>query len=65
MDESTDWRRDQYPVSPKGIEKWVQASSLYGSQISTFWEDGAQLQSEIEKFSAFMGGLTLWSAVEE
>jgi len=57
---SPDWTPEIYPVSDIGRTKWFEASRVYTSQLSIFWEDQAALRGELERFEAYPGGMTLW-----
>lgn len=65
MDASPEWQGDQLLVTEQGLDQWWLGARAYGSQLSTFWEDEAALRREIRDFSAYLGGLKLWEAVEE
>lgn len=65
MDASPEWLSDQLSVTDKGLHQWWQGALAYGSQLTTFWEDEEALRGEIRDFSAFLGGMKLWKALEE
>ncbi len=65
MDRSPEWQYEKFPVSEIGIKKWVQSAQAYRSQISTFWENDADLELQIREFSTLMGEFKLWRVVED
>jgi LmbE family N-acetylglucosaminyl deacetylase len=65
MQKSPEWQCNQQRISDQGLIKWVQAARAYGSQITTFWKDEGALQREVEEFSAYLGGMRFWQALEE
>jgi LmbE family N-acetylglucosaminyl deacetylase len=65
MMESPDWQARQFPVTDAGMDKWIQAILMYGSQVFTFWEDEGQIKEEISEFTDFLGAMTLWRAQED
>jgi LmbE family N-acetylglucosaminyl deacetylase len=62
---SQDWHPERYQVSEKGLEKWFEASRAYASQLAVFWQDDDALRTEIDDFSAFLGGMKLWKTLPE
>ena len=65
MENSLEWTGEIFDISEPGLERWWRGARVYASQLSTFWKDEAALREEIEGFSAFLGGMKLWEAVEE
>jgi LmbE family N-acetylglucosaminyl deacetylase len=65
LEESPDWRAHYLEISEEGIAHWTKAALQYGSQISSFWSDSAQLEAEIRQFSEISGGIRLWETLEE
>lgn len=53
------------PVSQNGIVAWQDAVLAYQSQISTFWSDTAEMSLAIQAFALKMGGVKLWSKIEQ
>jgi hypothetical protein len=49
-----------FPVSPAGLESWVQAVAAHKSQISTFWPDMSQMEAAITNYWQQSGGVRLW-----
>ena len=64
LEESPDWKAQILEISQEGIAAWVKAALQYGSQISSFWSDPAQLEAEIHRFSEISGGIRLWETLE-
>lgn len=57
------YRARAYPVSATGLAAWQRAVAAYGSQISTFWADEAELYADIEAYWRSSGGhARLWEA---
>lgn len=65
MERSPEWQDDQKRVSDQGLDYWYQGARAYGSQITTFWDDEGALQREVKEFSAYLGGMRLWQALEK
>jgi LmbE family N-acetylglucosaminyl deacetylase len=65
MKKSPEWQDDQLRITEQGLENWYQGARAYGSQITTFWKDEGDLQREIREFSAYLGGMRVWEALEE
>jgi LmbE family N-acetylglucosaminyl deacetylase len=65
LEESPDWRAQVLEISEQGMAKWVEAALQYGSQISSFWSDPAQLEGEIRQLWEISGGFMLWEALED
>jgi LmbE family N-acetylglucosaminyl deacetylase len=60
-----DWVKPEFKpyhcrVSAAGLTAWQDAIAYHHSQISTFWENEAQMRAEIAQYHAAGGGLTLW-----
>jgi LmbE family N-acetylglucosaminyl deacetylase len=54
------WKSSVFLVSEEGIETWLQAVAAHRSQISTFWENEAEMRSALRAYAAEMGGVVLW-----
>ena len=65
MEDSREWQGGQLQVSERGLDQWWLGARAYKSQITTFWEDEGALRREIKDYSAFLGGMKLWEALEE
>ena len=65
MENSQEWQEMDLALSNGGLDKWWLAARAYRSQISTFWEDEGDLHREIRDFSAYLGGMKLWEALED
>ncbi|MBI9049441.1 MAG: PIG-L family deacetylase [Anaerolineaceae bacterium] len=50
----------QFALSEADVEIWCQAVAIYKSQISTFWDDEAQICEEIFPYWKKGGGSCLW-----
>ncbi len=48
-----------FKLDSREIDAWVQASSRYRSQLSTFWADEYALRAELRGFHAREGGLPI------
>jgi len=62
---SDDWDSEIFPVTEQGLSMWFQASRVYGSQLSIFWENETSLENEIREFSAILAGMKLWKTIPE
>ena len=65
MTDSHEWQGEHQQVTEEGLHQWWQGARAYASQITTFWEDEEVLLNEIKQFSDFLGGMTIWKAIEE
>jgi len=48
------------PISPGGLLAWQEAIAAYKSQISTFWNNLAEMQEAIRAYTWKMGGVKLY-----
>ena len=65
MERSPEWQYEEFPVSETGLKNWILAAQAYRSQISTFWDNDADLERQIREFSTFLGRFKLWKADED
>jgi LmbE family N-acetylglucosaminyl deacetylase len=65
LSSSDEWSAEIFPVSEEGIERWLQASRAYESQLSIFWENEGALENEIRLFADFLGGMKVWKTIPE
>jgi LmbE family N-acetylglucosaminyl deacetylase len=65
MARSREWQALNGEISENGLDHWWQSARAYQSQIDTFWENEEDLGQGIRDFSTYLGGMTLWEAVEE
>lgn len=56
------WQSKPWVISPPGMQAWIQAVWEHRSQISTFWSDLADVQSQITAYCRQMEGVRLWTA---
>lgn len=54
------WTPIVNPVSSRGLEAWKSSISAHASQISTFWEDPAEMGKAIDLYAQESGGVVLW-----
>ncbi len=52
------------PLTEEAIESWAHAVTEYQTQLSTFWEDDAQLFVELRDYHDSQGGIPLLMRVE-
>lgn len=65
MADSPEWQGEHQEVTDEGLHQWWRSARAYDSQITTFWEDEEALYNEIKQFSGFLGGMTIWKALEK
>ena len=65
LEESPEWHAQVLEISEEGFKKWVEAALQYGSQISSFWTEPAQLEGEIRHLAEISGGFKLWETLED
>lgn len=53
------WQAEDAALPPASIQAWVEAVSEYRSQISTFWQNEAEMARAIQAYAASGGG-RLW-----
>jgi hypothetical protein len=49
-----------YPVLEQDVAAWGDAITLYSSQVSTFWQNEAQMREELSLYGQKGGGSRLW-----
>jgi len=47
-------------ISPAALEAWQAGVAAYASQLSTFWQDSAEMQADLAAYSRTLPGHTLW-----
>ena len=52
--------KKEFELSESDINFWCKGIALYGSQVSTFWDDVADIHSEIYPYWQKGGGSCLW-----
>jgi len=52
--------RRPFEITAAGTAAWVEAAAMYASQISTFWEDQADMQASLQAYQAQFDGVWLW-----
>lgn len=52
------------PLTEEAIDSWAHAVTEYQTQLSTFWEDEAQLFTELRDYHDSQGGIPLLMRVE-
>jgi LmbE family N-acetylglucosaminyl deacetylase len=65
MATSREWQAKREQISDKGLDLWWKGARAYQSQIDTFWENEEHLGQGIRAFSSYLGGMTLWEAIED
>lgn len=60
---SQSWRSQVFPVSQAGLEAWQHSMAAHASQISTFWDSLADMQTSIETYCRETGGVRLWQKI--
>jgi LmbE family N-acetylglucosaminyl deacetylase len=54
------WQPHIFPITPAGLRAWQRSMAAHGSQISTFWDEVAQMEASIEAYCRKTGGVRLW-----
>jgi LmbE family N-acetylglucosaminyl deacetylase len=54
------WHERRFPVSPGGLQAWIQAVAAHQSQISSFWPDLRSMEAAITDYCCAFGGVRLW-----
>ena len=49
-----------YPITDMGVSKWIEAISVYKSQISSFWKDVNDMANEVKQYYQKQQGIRLW-----
>ena len=47
-------------ISPAALETWQAGVAAYTSQLSTFWQDPAEMRADLAAYSRTLPGHTLW-----
>lgn len=58
-----DWKMELIAISSDALATRIQAMSLYRSQLSTFFEDGQDLSTQVEAYVRKVGGERIWRQV--
>jgi LmbE family N-acetylglucosaminyl deacetylase len=54
------WPASLHAITPEGMLAWQDAVAAHRSQISTFWQNLAEMRASLEKYYDQMGGVLLW-----
>lgn len=49
-----------FPVSKEGLAAWEASVAAHASQISTFWQDEAEMRTALKRYCSQEGGVRLW-----
>jgi LmbE family N-acetylglucosaminyl deacetylase len=60
--EKAGWSKMVYKLPPSSLQAWQQGIAAHPSQISTFWDDLADMSKAIEAYYQQSGGCILWKA---
>lgn len=58
--EESAWQAEVWPLTPEAVEAKIAAVRAYQSQLSTFFADDRDLQEQVRRFAAEVGGERLW-----
>lgn len=59
------WQSRLYEISREGFEAWFESIAAHQSQISTFWDDLADMRADLEQYLKKSGGIQLWQSSSE
>jgi hypothetical protein len=56
------WTNKTFPISEEGLQGWLKSVSAHRSQISTFWNDDQEMESDFREYVQTNHGIVLWQS---
>lgn len=58
--EVTEWQAEVIPLTAAALAAKIEAILAFGSQLSTFWRDRAEMEQQVGAYSEQVGGERVW-----
>lgn len=55
-----DWVAETFPISENGFQAWLKSVSAHHSQLSSFWNDYQEMETDFRNYFQIHQGIALW-----